>query len=127
MPAETFNQLRRTRRLYLRRSLACELSRNSLNELVKIAGKLYAEDSNFDDPNQAFKGMWPSANLWRHCVAVAARLAPTPVEEIMQEITDVDIKAFERIAFANSLLGADTPPLSIVEKHRNGISASIGL
>jgi tetratricopeptide (TPR) repeat protein len=102
-------------------------ARNSLNELVKIAGKLYAEDSNLDDPNQAFKGMWPSANLWRHCVAVAARLAPTPVEEIMQEITDIDIKAFERIAFANSLLGADTPPLSIVEKHRNGISASIGL
>jgi len=100
-------------------------TRNGLNELVKIAGKLYSHDSDMNDPNQAFKAMWPSANLWRHCVQVAAKLAPSAAEQIIEEVPDADIKAFERITFANALLGADAPPISIIEKHKNGMSAVI--
>ncbi|PYX76176.1 MAG: hypothetical protein DMG72_05640 [Acidobacteria bacterium] len=102
-----------------------DAARSSLNELVKIAVKLYSRDSDSDDPNQAFKAMWPSANLWRHCVQVAAKLAPSVAEEIIEEVPDADIKTFERITFANTLLGADTPPISIIEKHKNGMSAFI--
>jgi hypothetical protein len=112
--------------LYLRLGDQDE-ARNSLKELVKIAAKLYGQDSDLDDPNQAFKGMWPSANLWRHCIAVATRFAPMQAEEIVQDIPDPEIRAFERITLANSLLGASTAPLSVIEKHRKGISASIGL
>jgi len=98
-----------------------------LNALVKIAGNLYSHDSDANDANQAFKGMWPSANLWRHCVAVATRLAPTLADQIIQDIPDPEIRTFERITFANSLLGASTPPLSVIEKHKTGVTASIGL
>ncbi len=104
-----------------------EDARNSLTELVKIAGKLYADDSDLNDPNQAFKGMWPSANLWRHCVALAAKLSPSPVQEIMEDIPDPEIRTFERVTFANSLLGVDIESLSTVEKHRKGITVSVGL
>jgi hypothetical protein len=100
--------------------------RSSLSELVEVARKLYDQDSDSDDPNEAFKGMWPSANLWRHCVAVAAKLTPSPAEEIVREIPDPDIKTFERVALANSLLGADFVSLSTLEKHKNGIRASMG-
>lgn len=95
-------------------------ARNSLNELVKIAVELYSHDSDLNDPNQAFKGMWPSANLWRHCMALAAKLTPIPVEEIMEEIPDPEIRTFERITLANALLGADIPSLSIMERHKSG-------
>jgi hypothetical protein len=101
-------------------------ARNSLTELVKVAGKLYEQDSDSDDPNQAFKAMWPSTNLWGHCVALAAQLAPSPAEEIIEQIPDPDIKIFEKVAFANSLVGAGFPRISTIEKHKDGIRASIG-
>jgi hypothetical protein len=104
-----------------------EGARDSLDELIKIAGKLYSIDSDADDPNQAFKAMWPSSNLWRDCVAFAAKLAPARAEEIIRDIPDPEIRAFERITLANSLLGADIPSLSIIEKHKTGIVASMGL
>lgn len=101
-------------------------ARDSLKELVKVAAKLYSLDSDLDDPNQAFKGMWPSANLWRHCVAVAAKLSATLSEEMIQDIPDPDLRALERVTFANSLLGVDVPSLSIIEKHKNGLRAQMG-
>ncbi|HKN70850.1 MAG TPA: hypothetical protein VJX30_07470 [Terriglobales bacterium] len=101
-------------------------ARSSLSELTKVARKLYDQDSDSDDPNEAFKGMWPSANLWRHCVAVAAKLTPSPAEGIVTEIPDPEIKTFERVALANSLLGADFVSLSTLEKHKNGMRASMG-
>jgi hypothetical protein len=104
-----------------------EGARDSLDELIKIADKLYSIDSDADDPNQAFKAMWPSANLWRDCVALAAKLAAVRAEEIIRGIPDPEIRAFERITLANSLLGADIPSLSIIEKHKTGIIASMGL
>ncbi len=100
-------------------------ARDTLDELVKIAEKLYRYDSDVNDPNQAFKGMWPSVNVWRRCVSLAAKLASTRAEEIIQGIPDPDIRALERITFANSLLGASTRSLSTVEKHKTGIVASI--
>jgi hypothetical protein len=103
------------------------LARETIEGLIKTAGKLYELDSDMNDPNQAFKGMWPSANLWRQCVAVATKLDPMWAEEIVQNIPDPEIKSFERITLANSLLGASVPSLSIIEKHKTGIRASLGL
>ncbi len=91
-------------------------ARKALGELVIMAGKLYRHDSDLGDPNQAFKGMWPSANLWRRCIEFAAKLTPSPAEEIIADIPDPEIKTFERAALAISLLGADSLPLSTMEK-----------
>jgi hypothetical protein len=99
--------------------------RSSLTDLTKVDGRLYEEDSDSSDPNEAFKGMWPSANLWRHCVAMAAKLTPSPAEEIVKEIPDPEIKTFERVALANSLFGVEFVSLSTLEKHKNGTRASV--
>jgi len=60
-------------------------------------------------------------------VAIAAQLVPSQAEEVIEEIPDPEIRIFARVTFANSLLGADPAPLSIIEKHKDGIRASIGL
>jgi len=95
---------------------------NSLHDLVEIAEKLYARDSDLNDPNQAFKGMWPSANLWRQCLSLAAKFSPRLAETIMEQIPDPEIKILEKVTYANSLLGAGTERLSTVEKHGGGIT-----
>ncbi len=69
--------------------------------------------------------MWPSANLWRRCIAVAAKLSPNLSEEMIQDIPDPDLRAFETITLANSLLGVNVASLSIIEKHKNGVRASM--
>jgi tetratricopeptide (TPR) repeat protein len=100
-------------------------ARKILDQLVAVAAKLYEKDSDLGDPNQVFKVWWPSANLWWQCIAFAAKLNPSPAEQIIEEIQDDEIKAFERIALADSLLGAPGARLSILERHTSGGSVFI--
>ena len=41
---------------------------------------LYAKDRENGDPNQVFKGAWPSTNQWRRCVQITARFSPSAAE-----------------------------------------------
>src|SRR6266849_371062 len=100
-----------------------EDARKTLDQLVAVAARLYQTDADLSDPNQAFKVWWPSSNLWWRCLAFAGKLNPSPAEQIIEEIQDDEIKAFERVAFANSLLGAGTARFSIIEKHKHGVTA----
>ncbi len=108
--------------LYLRMGDETD-ARKTLDQLLGVAARLYEKDADLSDPNQAFKVWWPSSNVWWRCIAFAAKLDPSPVEQIIAEIQDDEIKAFERIAFANSLLGVGTARFSIIEKRKNGLSA----
>ena len=92
-----------------------EDARNALKALLKTAEKLYESDINAEDPNNAFKGNWPSSNLWRRCVQVAAKISPTLAEEIISQISDAEIAAAENVAYASSLLGAESEPFMINE------------
>jgi len=96
-----------------------EASLAVLADLLSIARMLYAVDSDPSDPNLAFKGMWPSTDLWRYCIRFAAEVNPYRAEAIIEELQDPDIKAFGRIALASSLLGTSLPPVSIMEKHKS--------
>jgi len=40
-------------------------AKKALKAMVKAAEKLYAHDIDAEDPNKAFKGTWPSADMWR--------------------------------------------------------------
>ena len=100
-------------------------ARKALDQLVAIAAKLYQKDADLSDPNQAFKAWWPSANVWWICIALAAKLNPSPAEQIIDGIQDDEIKSFERIALANSLLEVGTARFSILERHKNGGSTLI--
>jgi hypothetical protein len=102
-----------------------EGARDTLDELSKIAAQLFERDNDPNDPNQAFKAMWPSTNVWRQCIKMAARLDPSLSDEIIQDTPDPDIRAFERIALANSLLGVGNEPLSIIERHKDSERARI--
>jgi tetratricopeptide (TPR) repeat protein len=94
-------------------------SRKALDELLTIAAKLYSHDTDPSDPNQAFKAWWPSADLWRRSLQFATKLNPSPAQEIIAQIPDAEIKSFERVVFASTLLGADVLRLSIIEAHKN--------
>lgn len=102
-----------------------EGAHDSLNSLLKIAAQLFERDNDPDDPNQAFKAMWPSTNVWRQCIKIAAKLNPALTDQIIRETPAVDIRAFESVALANSLLGVDKEPLSIIERHKDSERALI--
>jgi hypothetical protein len=96
-----------------------EGARSALKALLKSAEKLYESDTNAEDPNKAFKGNWPSSNLWRRCVQVAAKISPSLAEEIISEIPDPEIAAAETAAYGSSLLGAESEPFMISECRKN--------
>lgn len=96
-----------------------EAAKKAIKAMVKAAEKLYARDTDDDDPNKAFKGTWPSADLWRKCVQAAAKISPPLAEEIITEIPDPEIAAAQRVAFASSLLGALGEPMIVSDCRKN--------
>ena len=102
-------------------------AKKALKVVLKAAEKLYAHDTDGDDPNKSFKGTWPSTDLWRKCVQVAAKMSPAYAEEILAEIPDPEIAASIKVAYAASLLGqtSGVPVLvSDCRKERSGYSFS---
>jgi hypothetical protein len=98
-------------------------AKKSLKSMVKAAEKLYTHDTDADDPNKAFKGTWPSADLWRKCVQVAAAISPALAEEIIGEIPDPEIAAAQKVAFASTLLGQTSGvPILVSDCRKNGSS-----
>ena len=95
-------------------------AKKSLSPMLKSAEKLYTQDTNADDPNKAFKGTWPSSNLWRKCVPAAAKISPALAEEIISQIPDPDIAGAQRISFASALLGISADPTIVSSCHKNG-------
>ena len=100
-----------------------EGAKGAVKVLVKAAEKFYAEDTNPDDPNESFKGQWPSAVLWRTAVQTAAKISPEMAEEIMTTIQDEDIAAFQKISYASSLLGAPRAQLFMSTRHKSGTTS----
>jgi len=100
-------------------------AKKSLKPILKAAEKLYAHDTDADDPNKAFKGTWPSADLWRKCVQVAAKISPALAEEIISGIPDPEIAASEKVAFAGSLLGGSAEPIVVSDCRKTGSSYNV--
>ena len=80
-------------------------AKKALKVMTKAAEKLYAHDADAEDPNKAFKGTWPSADFWRKCVQIAAKISPALAEEIVNEIPDPEISVAQKVVFAGALLG----------------------
>ncbi len=90
--------------------------------LSKKAEDAYAIDTNADDPNEAFKGDWPSSGLWQQCVKTAAKLSPQLVQDILTGIPDPDIAAFEKVGYAKTLLGIDFGYVATVNGKSNNFT-----
>lgn len=103
---------------------AMRSAESTIREALQIAEKLYAKDSDTEDPNLAFKGAWPSTNEWRHCVQIAARFSPVKAEEIIAGIRDPEIATFQKVYFADALVGVPfTPMLTGVSKKDDNSSS----
>jgi hypothetical protein len=100
-------------------------ARNSIRDLLKLAGKLYARDVDSSDPNLLFKGIWPSTALWRRCVEYGAKVSPEFAEEVIASVPDADIGGFERVIYGATLAGAPRFSAAIVEWHKGGRHAGI--
>lgn len=97
-----------------------EGAKKALHALLKAAEKVYAQDTDAEDPNQAFKGVWPSVDMWRQCVEVAGRISPDLAEQIISDIPDPDIVALEKVAFASALLHAPGVPNLVNDCRKKG-------
>lgn len=95
-------------------------ARSAIKDQMKLAEKLYAIDTNSDDPNLAFKGAWPSTNAWRNCIEHATKVSPAFAEELLAQIPDPDIVGLQRVMYANALLGTEHSSVEIVEWHKSG-------
>jgi hypothetical protein len=97
-------------------------ARKALKPLLKTAEKIYAHDIDADDPNKAFKGTWPSADLWLKCVQAAAKISPSLAEEVISEIPDPEIAASAKVDFASSLLRASSASAMVSDCRKTGSS-----
>ena len=100
-------------------------AKKALKAMVRAAEKLYAHDTDAEDPNKAFKGTWPSADLWRLCVQIAGKISPALAEEIIGEIPDPEIAAAQKVAFASGLLGSTGEPMIVGDCRKNGSSYNV--
>lgn len=95
-------------------------ARGAIKDQMKLAEKLYAIDSDADDPNLVFKGAWPSANAWRNCIEHATKVSQAFAEELLAQISDPEIAGLEQVMYANALLGAEKSHITALEWHKNG-------
>ena len=89
-------------------------AKKAVDILVKAAAKIYEHDTDADDPNNAFEGTWPSADLWRKAIQQGAKISSTLPEEIIAGLQDANISTFEKVAFAGALVGAPATDDSIL-------------
>jgi hypothetical protein len=97
-------------------------AKKALKAMLKAAEKLYARDTDAEDPNKAFKGTWPSTDFWRQCVQIAGKISPALAEEIIAGIPDQEVGASLKVAFASGLLGAIPAPLIVSDCRKAGSS-----
>jgi len=102
-----------------------EGAKKALKILISAAGKLYEHDQDADDPNRSFKGAWPSTDLWRKCVQEAAKISPILPEEIIAELPDPEIAAFEKVAYGAALAGGTgmDATILIADCRKNGVAS----
>jgi hypothetical protein len=91
----------------------------------KLAEKLYATDSDADDPNQAFKGSWPSTVTWSRFTSLLAKTSSATALAKVGTIPDPGIQNLERIALADGLLGAKASMSMVIVKTKDTNNYSI--
>jgi hypothetical protein len=99
-------------------------AKKAVDILVKAAGKIYEKDRDADNPNKAFKGTWPSVDLWRKAILEGGKISPSLPEEIIAGLQDEEIATFEKVAFGSALVGgsASDAPMLVSDCRKHGAS-----
>jgi hypothetical protein len=90
-----------------------------VSEGLKIADKMLENDINPENPNQALKAWWPSADAYRRFVEVQAKISHPATLNVLKEINDPEIRATESIMVARSLLGLPLKRLIVSEQRKD--------
>jgi hypothetical protein len=59
----------------------------TIGDGTKLAEELYAKDKDSSVPNLALKALWPSTNVWRQFVGLAARISPDVATKLIDAVT----------------------------------------
>jgi hypothetical protein len=95
-------------------------ARKTIEKGLEAAAKLYKQDTDANDPNQALEAYWPSANAYAGLLRVAAEMDPNWALEQLKELPDDQLKTLARIAMANALLGQPVGQVMIVSAKKDG-------
>lgn len=115
-PAQVTNTLMHAAELYQQLG-DTDNAKSTLKQAAHSIEQDYKKDSDLSDPNKAFKGNWPSTQLWARCLHLSARVAPELQDSIMSDIPDPEIRSVLKVMIANGLLGAQLPEMVIAEMH----------
>jgi hypothetical protein len=89
-----------------------------VGEGFKVAEKLLEKDLDPEDPNKALKAWWPSADAYRRFVDVQTKISQRETPNVLKEIKDPEIRAFESIMYARALLGLPMKRTMVAEKRK---------
>jgi hypothetical protein len=92
----------------------------TIGDGTKLAEELYTKDTDSSGPNLALKALWPSTNVWRQFVGLAARISPDVATKLIDEVPDSEIHAFLRVAVASSLVGQEPRTVHSVRRNQGG-------
>jgi hypothetical protein len=102
-----------------------ELARGLLTQIIKQLKSLESDDTSSDDPNTALKAWWPSvAAAVRVLQAVATHLSVQTALEIIDEVSDPDLRVLLRVKLANMQLGVGDRSVVMVRKKRESWTRS---
>jgi tetratricopeptide (TPR) repeat protein len=91
---------------------------------LKVAHKLYKEDSNADDPNTAIQAFWPSTNAYCALVGQAARISPEWALTLLRQIDAPEAKIAAELGLAGSMLHVPSTATTAVVSRKSGTTVS---
>ena len=99
-----------------------EKAKDSLDQSLAVANRMYKKDTDADDPNTAPKAYWASTNGYRSIMSNAGKIDSAWAMNLMKEVPDDGIRVFNQIAMANALLGTPGGGFQIVTATKGGVS-----
>jgi tetratricopeptide (TPR) repeat protein len=96
-------------------------AKDSLEQALTIADRLYKQDTDADDPNLAPKAYWASTNGYRSVLSRAGKLDPAWATNLLKDVPDDGIRVFDQIAMANAIAGGGAGGFQIISATKNGV------
>ena len=81
---------------------------------IGAAAKVFKEDTNADDPNQAPKAYWPSVAGWRSMLSMASDISPLWASTLLKEIPDDEARTLCQLGIATALLKSQSPMTEVM-------------
>ena len=89
---------------------------------LKAADKMFRQDSEGDDPNQALKAYWPSTDAYRGMLRLAARISPVWAVSLLKDLPDNDVKVVAETALAAAWLDVPAGATIVMTSNKKGTS-----